>query len=568
MTSTASHTEHGDAERAERHPFFVLAIVLTAVFVQLLDISIVNVAIPSIQRDIGATFGSIQLVIAGYQLAFACLLITGARLGDIYGRKKLFLCGMTLFTLSSLACGISPNSTTLVLARVFQGLGSGLMFPQVLAVIQVTIPAKDRGKAFGIFGATIGLATILGPLLGGILISLNLFGTDWRAIFLVNLPIGAFALVAAYRDLPDSKAPDAPKLDLLGTVLVTVGLFLLVYPLTEGREKGWPAYIWIMLAASVPVLVWFVVLQRRKTARDAGPLLLMTLFGNKAFRAGLILSSVFFLGVAPFFFGFSLYLQVGLGFTALHSGLVTFPFALGSAGASSQSAHLVKRLGTRILSLGTALLALSMVGVIVVVSVSGRGLHSWAIGPVLFVAGLGLGLFIAPVTNLVLAGIQGREAGSASGALSTMQQIGGALGVAIIGIVLFGLLGGNASSAAHKISGPLTAQLTSASVPKAQVGAVIDGKNGFVDCFVRRSKSPDPTAVPAGCTPPKAANAAVTAALTAAGTKANADNFRYAIVRTLFFEVGVFLLAFLLVPLLPKVDPAKFGQGGGAAAAA
>jgi EmrB/QacA subfamily drug resistance transporter len=565
MTSTASETAHGDAGRAERHPFFVLAIVLTAVFVQLLDISIVNVAIPSIQRDIGATFGSIQLVIAGYQLAFACLLITGARLGDIYGRKKLFLAGMTLFTLSSLACGISPNSTTLVLARVFQGLGSGLMFPQVLAVIQVTIPGKDRGKAFGIFGATIGLATILGPLLGGILISLNLFGTDWRAIFLVNLPIGAFALIAAYRDLPDSKAPDAPKLDILGTILVTTGLFLLVYPLTEGREKGWPAWIWAMLVLSVPVLVGFVVLQRRKTAAEAGPLLLMTLFRNKAFRAGLVLSSVFFLGVAPFFFGFSLYLQVGLGFTALHSGLITFPFALGSAFASSQSDKLVQRIGTRVLSIGTALLTLSMVGVILVINASGRELHAWAIGPVLFVAGLGLGLFIAPVTNLVLAGIQGREAGSASGVLSTMQQIGGALGVAVIGIVLFGLLGSNASAAAHKESAPLASQLTS--VPKAALTTVIDGKNGFVDCFVRRSKSPDPTSVPAGCTPPKGANPAVSAALTSAGTKANADNFRYSIVRTLFFEVGVFLLAFLIVPLLPKVDPKTLGRGGGGAAA-
>ena len=528
----------------------MLGIVLTAVFVQLLDVSIVNVAIPSIQADVGASFAQIQLVLAGYQLAFACMLITGARLGDIFGRKKLFLTGMSIFTAASTLCGLAPDATTLVLARILQGLGSGLMFPQVLAVIQVTIPPKERGKAFGIFGATIGLATILGPLLGGLLIKANIFGSDWRAIFLVNIPVGVFALAAAARELPDSKAPDAPRLDVPGTLLITSGLFLLVYPLTEGREKGWPAWIYLMLAASVPLLVGFVLLQRRKTRRDASPLLLMTLFSNQAFRAGLALSAVFFLGIAPFFFVFSLYLQIGLGFSALHSGLATFPFAVGSAVASSRSDGLSKRLGKRVLSLGSGLLALGMVATIVVLHLAGAHLHGWEVGPVLFVSGLGLGFFVAPVTNIVLAGIQGREAGSASGVLSTSQQIGGALGVAIIGIVLFGQLGSHAVTAARQQAAALPSQLQAAGVPPLATGRVVAR---FSECFVRRANSPDPSSTPSGCGTP-AGQQAAGRVLAAAGRRANAENFLHATERTLLLEVLVFAVAFGLVRLLPDVD--------------
>ena len=554
--TTTAHAA-GVSSRAERHPFFVLAIVLTAVFVQLLDVSIVNVAIPSIQKDIGASFAAIQLVIAGYQLAFACLLITGARLGDIFGRKKLFMTGMATFTIASALCGFAPDSTTLVLARILQGIGSGLMFPQVLAVIQVTIPAKDRGKAFGIFGATIGIASILGPLLGGSLIALNLFGTDWRAIFLVNIPVGVIALIAAYLELPDSKAPDKPRLDVLGAVLVSVGLFLLVYPLTEGREKGWPLWIYLMLAASAPVLVGFVLLQRSKTARSANPLLLMTLFTNPSFRVGLVLSVVFFAGVPAFFFTFSLYLQVGLGFTALHAGLTTFPFAVGAAIASARSDGLAKKLGTAILTLGAGLLAVSMAAAIVVLHLSGTDLHSWEIAPVLLVAGLGLGCFIAPLTNLVLAGIGGREAGSASGVLSTSQQVGGALGVALIGLVLFGVLGGHAPDAARGESASLSRELVAVGLPTDAAGRATAG---FERCFALQAKAPDPSVTPPGCTAPGSATGATVAAFAAAAQEARRNNFLYAIERTLLFEILVFGAACLLTRRLPKVQAGQLGQ--------
>ena len=551
---TAAAAAPAGQSRGERHPFLVLAIVLTAVFVQLLDVSIVNTAIPAIQKDIHASFAAIQLVLAGYQLAFACLLITGARLGDIYGRKKLFMIGMSTFTVASALCGLAPDATTLVVARIIQGLGSGLMFPQVLAVIQVTIPPRERGKAFGIFGATIGIATILGPLIGGALISLNLFGTDWRMIFLVNIPVGIIALVAAYLELPDSRSPEKVTLDVLGAVLVASGLFLLVYPLTEGREKGWPLYLYAMLFASVPLLVGFVLLQRRKTARNANPLLLMTLFSNTSFRAGLVLSLVFFAGIPAFFFTFSLYLQVGLGFTALHSGLTTFPFAVGSGLASARSDKLAKKIGKEVLSLGAAILAVSMVGLIVALHAAGTNLHAYEVSPVLFVAGLGLGCFIAPLTNLVLAGIKGREAGSASGVLSTTQQIGGSLGVALIGIALFGILGGHAAAAARDERPALTRALTAAGVPAGPAVAQ------FETCFVRRSQAPDPNATPAGCQIPAGGPQAVGAAFARAARSARAHNFLHSIERTLLFEVLVFGTSVLLVRALPKVAPGQLGQ--------
>ncbi|MDX6265650.1 MAG: hypothetical protein QOD70_390 [Frankiales bacterium] len=541
-------------QRKELHPNAVLAIVLTAVFMNLLDVSIVNVAIPSIQLDLKASFAEIQLVLAGYQLAFACLLITGGRLGDIFGRKRLFIVGMSLFTLASLSCGLAPNATLLILSRVVQGAAAGLMVPQVLSTIQVTIPPKDRGRAFGLFGATIGVATILGPLVGGALISLNLFSTDWRMIFLVNIPIGLLSVLAAFRQLPETKAPDAPSLDIPGALLVTAGLFLVVYPLTEGREKGWPGWLLGMLVVAVPVLAWFVVLQRRKTRENRSPLVLMTLFSNRSFRVGLIVSLVFFAGIPAFFFTFGLYLQIGLGYSALHAGLTGFPFAVGTGIASSRSDQLAKRMGTNVLRLGAGLLAVGMVINIVVLHHFGTDLKSWDIAPFLLFSGLGLGCFIAPLTNLILAGIKGREAGSASGVLTTGQQIGGALGVAFVGIVFFGLLTSHADTAGRDEAGQLRTSLITAGLPAATADAAV---SRFQHCFVLQTKSPDPTLTPPGCEVPAGTPQPVVQAFTRAGDEGRKADFLHAFERTLVYEVGIFLAAALLVSFLPKVDPAS-----------
>ncbi len=252
----------------------------------------------------------------------------------------------------------------LVGSRFLQGLMGALLFPQVLSIIQVTFPPRERGTALGLFGAAIGLATISGPLAGGLLIQGNLLGLDWRPIFLVNLPIGVLAIVAATVLLRESSAEDAPRLDPVGVVLATAALLALVYPLVEGRDLGWPAWIFVLLAASVPLFALFALYERYKTRKDNSPLLVLGLFRERAFVSGLLLSAVFFSGIAAFFLTFSLFLQIGLGFTALHAGLTTIPFSLGTAVASAASTRIAPRLGRRILSLGCLLLVAGMGGVI------------------------------------------------------------------------------------------------------------------------------------------------------------------------------------------------------------
>jgi len=287
MSTPTATAEPGRAPGgADPRRWIALAVVLTAGFMQLVDISIVNVAIPSIQRDLDATYSQIQWVLAGYQLAFAVMLITGGRLGDIYGRKRLFMIGMAGFTLASAFCGLAQNPGMLIGSRVFQGLMGAIMFPQILSVIQVTFPPRERSTAFGMFGATIGLATITGPLVGGLLIDANLLGLEWRPIFLVNVPIGIAALVFAARFLAESKAPRALRLDPVGVAIVTAGLLLLVFPLVQGRDVGWPLWTFLSMAAAVPVLAGFGVYERRKKARDGSPLVDPDLFRQRSFVPG------------------------------------------------------------------------------------------------------------------------------------------------------------------------------------------------------------------------------------------------------------------------------------------
>ncbi|HEX3211570.1 MAG TPA: MFS transporter, partial [Actinomycetota bacterium] len=440
MTSPTTTAEPGRAPGgADPRRWVALAVVLIAGFMQLVDISIVNVAIPSIQRDLDATYSQIQWVLAGYQLAFAVMLITGGRLGDIFGRKRLFMVGMTGFTLASALCGLAQSPSMLIASRVLQGLFGAVMFPQILSVIQVTFPPKERAGAFGLFGATIGLATITGPLVGGLLIEANLAGLEWRPIFLVNVPIGIAALAAATRFLAESKAPRALRLDLVGVAIVTAGLLLLVFPLVQGRDLDWPLWTFLSMAAAVPVLAGFAAYERRKKARDGSPLVDPDLFRQRSFVPGLAVAGIFFMGIPAFFLMFSLWLQIGLGFSALHAGLTGVPFAVGSALASAASVRLVPTLGRRILSVGSLLLVAGMGALIWTVDRYGGAVHSWQLLPALLVCGLGLGCVIAPLVNVILAGIRGQDAGAASGVLTTVQQGGGAVGVALIGVIFFGL---------------------------------------------------------------------------------------------------------------------------------
>src|SRR6266487_3868795 len=558
------------AEQLDPRRWLALGVVLIAVFMQLMDISIVNVAIPSIQRDLDASYSQVQWVLAGYQLAFAVVLITGGRLGDIYGRKRLFLIGVTGFTIASALCGFAQNPGMLVGSRVLQGAMGALMFPQVLSITQVEFSPRERGTAFGIIGAVIGLATISGPLLGGLLIAGNLLNLDWRPIFLVNLPLGVLAIVAAVVLLRESKAEGALRLDPVGVAIASVALLMLIYPLVEGRDLGWPAWTFLVMAASVPVFALFALYERRKTRKDNSPLVVLGLFRERAFVSGLLVSMALFSGVASFFLTFSLFLQIGLGFTALHSGLTTIPFSFGTAIGSAASVRLAPRLGRLILSLGCLLLVAGMLGVMATINRYGTAVHSWQLLPALLVCGLGLGCTIPPLLNVILAGISGRNAGSASGVLSTTQQVGGALGVAIIGVMFFGLLASQAKPTIAAVVPRLRSQLQAAHLPAPVADQVIAG---FSTCFHDRASAKDPSATPPSCrqaTSPVQAQGqggqAIGQALQSAGVDARKRDFVASIKGTLWYEVAVYGLSFLVVFLLPNVGGHHLRQAGGAAA--
>ncbi len=563
MTGQASLDTGPAPDAGKDRRYLLLPVILSATFMQLIDVSIVNVAIPSIQASLHASFAAVELMVSVYLLAFAVILITGGRLGDIFGRRRLFLIGMAGFTIASAVCGAASTATVLVVARIFQGMFSGLMYPQVLSVIQVTFKPAERGKVFGIFGAVIGLATILGPLLGGVLIAWNIAGFSWRLIFFVNLPIGIAAFAGAIRALPESKAPDKPRLDLPGAALATLGLGLLVYPLIEGRQQGWPIWLDVLLALSVPALTAFALLQRRTSRRGGHPLIRWSLLHQRAFVIGSALSLVFFLGVAPFFFVFSVYLQTGLGFSALATGLTVLPFAVGSGVASYRSAAIAQRFGKWVLSLGAGLMGLGMVFLIVTIHQAAASVNGYELIPSLLVAGVGLGLVVAPLTNIVLAGVDSVDAGGASGALSTVQQLGGAIGIALIGVVFFGLLGAHADSSAATAVPDLRAELTAAHLPPA---AITNIEQQFTVCFHARVTETDPTVVPPVCQQASAAGSSgasptVTAAiqravLDQAVPTAQRTNFSRSIQQSLYYEVAVCILACLAVFALPRTKQA------------
>ena len=426
----------------DRRRWFALAIVMTAAFMDLVDVTIVNVAIPSIQRDAGASFSQIQWITAGYALAFAAALITGGRLGDIHGRKRLFLIGIGGFTLASALCGFAANPEMLVASRVLQGGMAAMMVPQVLSIVHATFPAHERGKVFGLFGAVVGLGAVLGPLLGALLTEWNLFGLEWRPIFLINLPVGVAGLILGSRFITESKAPRALKLDLVGVALVTLGLLMLLYPLTRGRELGWPLWGYASMAGALLVFGALVAYERRKAARDGSPLVELSLFRVKSFAAGIAVQTVFGVALGVFFLVWTLYMQIGLGWSPLRAGLTGIPFSIAVSTAAGLSVQkLVPRFGRKVLQAGALLMA---VGVLLYIWESDRyglGIASWQMALPLVVMGVGMGLIVAPLTDAVLTDVPREHAGSASGLINTVQQMGNALGLGLVSVVFFGAIG-------------------------------------------------------------------------------------------------------------------------------
>lgn len=414
-----------------------LLLMLTGTFMVVLDFFIVNVALPALQADLRASAGTVQLVVASYGLANAAGLITGGRLGDLFGRRRMFMLGMLLFAVASLGCGIAPTGEVLVAARVLQGLAGALMQPQVLAMIGLAFTGEQRAKAFAAYGLTLGLGATLGQLIGGVLIHADIAGLGWRSCFLINLPVAAVALLLAPRFIPPLANTGTSKLDLVGTLLVAVASVAVVLPLVEGREQGWPLWSLAVLAGSLPLLLAFGGQQRWLARRGGAPLVAPELLGHAGFVSGLVTSLAFYAGNASLYFVLALYLQQHLRLAPLASGLVFTSLAVGFFLTSMAAPALARRFGGAPIARGALLLAIGHALQLANVLWTPAAHVLGCMLPLLFVQGLGLGMVMAPLVSAILAGLPAQHAGVASGVVAMVQQAGNALGVALIGLVFY-----------------------------------------------------------------------------------------------------------------------------------
>jgi len=444
---------------APQPSLLALLVMLSGTFMAVLDFFIVNVALPSIQQDFHASAGMLQLVVVGYGLANAAMLITGGRLGDLHGRRRLFVIGVGLFTLASAVCGTAPSLGVLIGARIAQGLASALLQPQVLAMLGMLYTGAHRAKAFSAYGLALGLAAASGQVIGGLLIHADVAGLGWRTCFLINLPIGAVMLALSGRVLPPVRPPQRPpvtgqhtsRLDLPGAALVALALTAAVLPLVQGREAQWPLWSLACLAASVPLFALFWRHQHGLAARGGQPLVSPALLAHRPYVLGLLITLVFFAGNASFYFVLALYLQQGLGLPPLEAGLVFTALATGFFATSMAPPWFVRRLGRHAIFTGALVLAAGHA--LLVALVAGPQAQNVALMlPVLLLQGCGLGLVMAPLASVVLAGLPPQHAGVASGVMATVQQVGNALGVALIGILFYGHSGMAAAAQAFGAS--------------------------------------------------------------------------------------------------------------------
>ena len=423
-----------------RRKWTVLVVLLAAPFLAVLDAFVVLIAVPSIQDQLHASNAGVQLVVAGYGVAYASFLIAGGRLGDIHGRRKLLVVGLVLFAGTSLLGAVAPNEDVLVLARVLQGASAALMYPQTLALIRVHFTGRDLGVAMAAFGMALGGAAVAAQLIGGYVVQTNLYGFGWRAIFLVGLPIGVVATGLALLLVPESRAGGAPRLDIAGLGLVSAGLLALVFPLIVGRQLGWPLWTWPLAACAGLLGTLFFVRQRRLVARGRTPLVSPDLFRVRAIVVGLAMTLVFYAGQLSFWLLLTLYLQHGLGLSPLTTGMVFTPVALGFFAASLVAPALLRRMGKHVLTAGALELTAgaSALGYLAVEGGGRAAIPSML--PELFACGIGFGLVIPTLVTLVLQVVPADYEGAASGLLVTTQQVAGALGVALSGVLFFGLL--------------------------------------------------------------------------------------------------------------------------------
>ncbi|WP_018178520.1 MFS transporter [Jongsikchunia kroppenstedtii] len=426
--------------RAAARPFLYwapLAVLMAGTFIFVLDFFIINVALPAISTDLDAGDGAIEWIVAGYALTSAAGFITAGRLGDIYGRRRLFTIGVGIFVAASALCALAVNPEMLVAARLAQGAGAAAMAPNILSLMGVLYTGAAQTRAISIYGMVMGLAAVAGQIVGGLLIRADIAGLDWRAVFWINVPIGLVALVLAPRLMPESRAESGSgRLDVRGVGLITAALVALLLPLIEGRESGWPAWSWMCLAAA-PILLTAFVFQQRRTAERRGDALLDPRIFVGPLRAGLATQLMFWVQQAAGYTFLALYLQQGRGMTPLGSGAVFAVLAAGYLLTSLRAPELTIRYGRTIILIGASVAAMADLLLAATVGHIEIGGSVGLLFPGLFLLGAGQGLCITPLTTTVLGQARPETAGAVSGALSTIQQAGNAIGVAGIGVVFY-----------------------------------------------------------------------------------------------------------------------------------
>ncbi len=407
---------------------------LTATVLNILDSTIVNVAAPAIRTDLAMSTSALEWVAAAYTLALAVGLVASARLGDVLGRRRMLLGGLVAFILTSVACALAPTGDVLVVARALQGLAAATMVPQCFGLIREMFTPARVGKAMGAMGPAIGLSLVAGPVIAGGLMQLDAFGTGWRSLFLINVPLGLFALVLGRKVLPAGAPTPGARLDVVGTLVLAAVSLLLTYPLVEGRALGWPLWVFGMLLATVPLLAVFVCHLRARVRDGAAPVLEPSVLRNRSYVAGIVFMAVFFGSVVGLQFVVGVFLQVGLGKSALDAGLYLSALAIGSFVGAGVGSWAAENLGRPILHVGTAIMA---AGCLVLWWSRGTDVGVWALSPGLALFGLGMGMIFVPLFAIVLGGIEDHEVGSATGLLTATEQLGASLGIAGLATVFF-----------------------------------------------------------------------------------------------------------------------------------
>lgn len=422
-----------------RTAWLVLVVVVLADIMDLVDSSVANLAGPSIRADLGGGQVTVQWVLSAYTAAFALGLVTSGRLGDLLGRRRLFLLGMTGFTLTSLACGLAPDPVFLIFARTLQGLCGSVMIPQGLALVKIVFPPQHLRKALTPVGPLMGLTMVGGPILAGWLLHLDPFGSGWRSIFLINVPFGVVALALGLGVLPRRGGEDpTARLDLTGVGLLTAASALLIVPLIQGRELGWPVWTYVMMAAAVGLLALFVVSQRR----SRHPVITPSLFRKRSFVVGLVIVAGFYASLSAFVLVVNLLLQQGMHWAPLRTGLTLIPWALGTAVAVLLAgAVLAEKLGRATLHLGLSVAVVGLLSLWWSVAHWGTGITVWKLAPALLLTGLGSGLVFVPLVDFIIGDATAEEVGTGAGLLNAVQQFAGAIGVAALGTVFFARVG-------------------------------------------------------------------------------------------------------------------------------